>query len=181
MKAIICILILTFLSLFSFSQDDFAFKNYDTCDCSKYLKIQTDKFTGKKHIESQYIIHLIDVNDGSDFSISMKKLKGYYSEIIANLNSSCVDEGSKLYILFRDGEKAMFKNIYFYNCNGLFSSYVRILTEGTRYLDYLKTKEIESIKFEAYSRTFQADFTEEQSILFMTLINCFSEQKLTSP
>jgi uncharacterized protein (TIGR02145 family) len=158
--------------------DDSNSETIPSLDCSDLITTYLDKVTGfTARINKDAIIVSKDLKNGFSFYLIEKN-----SIFVINLTvlgaRTCIDETSKMNILFRDGTRLEFINNADYNCDGNF-----ILYFGGRYgriklLEQLMTKEIEIMRIGTSQGNVDMDFTSENSLEFVKLLECLSSKKV---
>ena len=158
--------------------DDSNSETIPSSDCSDLITTYLDKVTGfTARINKDAIIVSKDLKNGFSFYLIEKN-----SIFVINLTvfgaRTCIDETSKMNILFRDGTRLEFINNADYNCEGDFH-----VLFGGRYgriklLEQLKTKEIEIMRIGTSQGNVDMDFTSENSLEFLKLLECLSSKKV---
>ena len=170
-------------------------------DCAQCLTPSFDKVTGDSILTSKEII-VLD-NDKNSLLIMGSFLD---SRLILSIfsDNECIDEGSKINVLFNDNSRLELINEHAYNCKGQATVYFGnpfgkqaeskeakelrqsipdffAKQEKLPQLKELKTKKIQTIRVWAYDSFIQADFTEKNSTDFINIINCLANRIRTEP
>jgi len=143
--------------------DDSNTETISSLDCSDIITTYLDKVTGfTARVNKEPIIVSKDLKNGFSFYLFEKN-----SIFVINLQvfgaSSCIDETSKMNILFRDGTRLEFINNAEYNCDGNFTLYFGGVYGRIKLLEQLKTKEIEIMRIGTTQGNIDMDFTSENS------------------
>lgn len=144
--------------------------------CSKYIETNNDKMTGKSTIASKD--YLILSKDGGAKGISIMGMISQETLIIsikAIGSGNCIDDDSKMNILFRDGTRLELKNNGKFNCKAKFTLYFGDYYKKTKELEILQTKEIETMRVWTSNGYVEEDLSLEQSKQFMKTIFCLNE------
>lgn len=152
--------------------------NSNICsDCSKYIDTIIDKVTGDTMIASKKTILITNDIDKKGFSISLIKERD--NGLIFSINilgtSSCIEENSKVNILFTDGSRLELYNKEKFNCKGEVNLYFARLFGNLQQLNELKSKKIKTLRIWTTDKFIQKDFTDENSICILNTIDCLTK------
>ena len=145
-------------------------------DCNTYISIETDKVTGKSTTASKKTLIISSDGGKTGFGIFMMKIsETVVLSIQAAGSGSCIDEDAKMNILFRDGTRLEVTNNGKFNCERKFTLYLGGQIGGTKNLELLKAKEIETMRVWTSKSYVEKDFSSTESKQFMQTISCLSE------
>lgn len=145
-------------------------------DCSTYIVTDADKMTGVSSTST--IRRIIVSRDGGKSGLF---ISGYFADgeltitIETHGASLCMEPGSDINILFRDGSKLDMQNNHKYNCEQKGAIYFGGRWGNKKELQQLMKKEIETMRVHTTDGFVQEDFPEKASIDFMETLKCFSD------
>lgn len=145
-------------------------------NCSTYIVTDADKMTGESSTST--IREIIVSEDGGNTGLIFS---GFYKDgqfsLLFNAHgaSLCMEPGSEISILFRDGSKLNLQNDHKYNCENKGAVYFGGRWGKKKELQKMLKKEIETIRVYKTNGYVQEDFTKANSIDFMETLKCFSE------
>lgn len=147
-------------------------------ECADLVKSETDRVSGKTTVSSAESI--IASTDGGTTGIAMYVVKGKKALIVSGLARDnargCIDDGSKINILFRDGTRLEVTNRAKFNCKGSFTIYLGGGLSPKSDLEAFANKEIEVVRIWQRSNGYvEETFTPEQGKQFMHTVRCLSE------
>jgi len=147
----------------------------NTYSCDDLLSYEEDKMTGKTTYGAKE--SLILSKDGKNgFNILAFKSKKITALSIVVVGASiCIKETSKANILFRDGTRLELGNRGKFNCNGKFNIYMGGAMGNKKALEEMRSKQIETMRIWTSRGHVQEDFSEDESMKLMTLIDCLSK------
>jgi hypothetical protein len=142
-------------------------------DCSNYIRTDTDKMTGKSSISSKSTLIISSDGGKNGLGIYVMNIKESLALSIQAVGAgNCIDKGSTINILFRDGTKMQLSNANKFNCEGKTTLYFGGVFGKKDELKNLQTKEIETMRVWTSKSFVEKDFTAEQSRELMQTINC---------
>jgi len=167
MKRLLILLALPLLFAYScYAQDE------KETDCESIIIIDYDKVTGKTSTRTNTIV--ISNNDKKIYMCGYKHGKVHNSLAIIIDGFHCIDNDSKINILFRDGSRSEMKHDGKYNCD---SRYLKLF--GGNFgsepeLKMLSTKEIEIIRILTTKTHYDIVLMKQESVKLMQSMNCIS-------
>lgn len=159
-------------------------------DCDKLIALKEDNVTGSTFYT---LLEEFNVSQSSNstkgFNILVMKVtdedeslnEGEYMlsiRIIVLGGGSCVNEGDKINILFRDGTRMTLANDTDFNCEAEVSiDFHNIFGKENRKneLTLLSAKEIEIMRVWTMDEFVEVEFTENQSSKFKEIMNCMAQ------
>jgi hypothetical protein len=159
------IILLVFISNLSFGQD-----------CELFTKTEYDKMAQKSLTTSREVLSIVN-SDGSGgvgiFLQHAKKEKALiFSFKAVGMPSNCIDEGSKVEILFRSGEKFTWRGENRFNCDGDLRVWATPLKGWKREMSYMSSSPVETIRVNGMKGYIQVDLTEEESFVLQNTVKC---------
>lgn len=147
-------------------------RRLDPNDCSSMIISETDKMTGKTFVSSRTIVVTDDGKTG--FKIFIMRLKEETISLSIGVYgaSSCIDEGSKINILFTDGNRIELKTDNKFNCDGDATVYFGGYWGKKKELNMLRYRQIATMRVWTTKSFVQKDFNEENKILFQGGMKC---------
>lgn len=148
-----------------------------TGDCSAFISVQEDRLTGEKTTTSPKDVIIVskDGKDGLSMYWMLIPRRSGGSVLVLALKAygaGCIDDASKVNILFRDGTKLTLVHGSKFNCDGDATLYFGSLYGKKKELDLLCTKEIEVMRVWGRDTYIEEVFSEEQSMNLMNSGNC---------
>lgn len=156
----------------------FAFFYFESSaqDCKDYVSVKSDKVTGKETFSFNEIITISD--DGGKTGLLLhglldsKKKSAIVIFIGADESFSCVSEGDKIYVLFRDESRLQLQSDGDFNCQGKFTVYFGGIFGKKKQLEELSKKEIDVVRLTTRTGSVEKTLTPEQSKQYMQSISC---------
>lgn len=146
-------------------------------ECDSILYHEIDKMNGT---ESWMLKENLVIGAGSGrietYLVMGSKQKTVIWVSIAH-GAGCIDKGSKVEILFRDGSKAQLSNMSNFNCQEKSTVYFDGLFGTMRYLDQFCEKQIETIRVWSMKSYNQQDLSLEESNILKDAFNCMRNIK----
>ncbi|MBU2650111.1 MAG: hypothetical protein KKA81_04175 [Bacteroidetes bacterium] len=145
-------------------------------DCSTYIVTDSDKITGESSTST--IRKIVVSKDGGETGLIFY---GFLSEGKLTITmevygaSLCMQPGSHINILFRDGSKLDLQNNNKYNCENKGAMFFGDSWGKKKELQLLMKKEIETMRVYTADGFVQEDFTPENSRDLMETLKCFNE------
>lgn len=144
-------------------------------ECSELISTETDKMTGKSSTASKKTLIISDDGGKNGFGIFlMKSSNSIIFSIQAVGAGSCIDDDSKMNILFRDGTRLELVNNGKFNCKAKFTLYFGGAFGKKKELEMLRTKEIETMRVWTSKSYVEKDFSSEQSKQLMKTVDCLN-------
>lgn len=147
-------------------------------DCSNYIETTEDKMTGKKSTAGKSTI--VVSTDGGKKGLGILLMKSSSGSLIVSIQAvgagSCIDEGNKINILFKDGSKLELASDGKFNCKGNATLYFGGVFGKKKQLEELKTKKIQTMRVWTSDSFVEKDFTEDNSDEFFHTINCLTKE-----
>ena len=144
-------------------------------ECSDLITTEVDKMTGKSTTSAKEM--LVISEDGGKTGFGIYVLQGSKS-VIYSMQAvgagNCIDDEDKANILFRDGTRIELYNDADFNCDAKFTLYFGGVFGKKKELEYLSTKEIETMRIWTSDSYVEKDFTSEQSKKLMTITACLN-------
>jgi hypothetical protein len=170
MKAFVICLLFIFISLIGCCQIDSLH-----VDCDELLNKEVDKMTGNTSISSKENIAVFD-DKSHGFIISIVGNNESAAIIMDVIGASdCVDKNSKINFLFTDGTRLELKNDNNFNCDGVVSVILGVLTGMVNELNVFRNNKISAIRAWTSSGYVQNDIPDEKAIKIMNTFSCLSE------
>jgi hypothetical protein len=144
-------------------------------ECSDLVFTETDKMTGTSSTSAKETLIISEDGGKSGFGITL--LNGSNSLIVsiqAVGAGSCINDDSKMNILFRDGTRLEFVNNGKFNCDAKFTLYLGGSFGKKSQLNLLKTKEIETMRIWTTKSYVEKDFSKDQSVKLKSIISCLT-------
>ena len=145
-------------------------------DCSVLTKTETDRMTGRTTTHMMKALMLSD--DGND-GLAIDVLRASNVTIWSTRAfgaSACVDDTSKVNILFRDGTRLEMENDISFNCeHDLATFYGGIFGKKSQY-EQLSTKEIDMLRVWTHEGFVERTLSAEQATLLRNSFACLSPQ-----
>jgi len=159
------------------SKNDTTKVQHNVSDCNYWIATTTDKMTGESSTHSTK--NLIVSNDGAKTGIVICLYKSKGSSIIMYIYpygaGSCIEESSKVNILFTDGSKLELNHDGKFNCKQtVYVGFGGIFGKGGK-LDELKTKKIQTMRVWTSDGNVERDFTVDDQNEFLGVINCLTK------
>ncbi len=145
-------------------------------DCATYIVTDADKMTGESSTSTirEIIVSKDGGNTGLIFSGFFKD--GQFSLLFNAYGASlCMEPGSEISILFRDGSKLILQNDHKYNCDNKGAVYFGSRWGKKKELQKMLKKEIETMRVYTTDGYVQEDFSKNNSVDFMETLKCFNE------
>lgn len=150
--------------------------NAQEADCDQYVTTTTDKVTGQSYTHSNEDFILTN-SDGLEALniIILKRANGSIAFSLRVLSEvTCIDDKSKMNILFRDGSRLELVNDGKFNCDGRYIQCFGGLCGKKRHLKKMATLEIETIRIGTLNSFVQFDLTNEESLQLLNVFKCIS-------
>lgn len=147
-----------------------------TGDCSKYISSTLDKVSGKENVGGNKFI--IVSSDGGKTGFSIFTLRsdsgviGFVIKVVDRSAGGCINDSSKVNILFKDGTRLELTGASKFNCDGEVSLYFRGVFGNSSALEMLKTKPIETMRVHTFKSFVDRDFTPDQADQLMHQLSC---------
>lgn len=140
--------------------------------CADVITIKHDEVEGTTYVSQKYPILLL----GNEKSIGMQWIRTEENIKILVIKaigaSPCIDKGSDIQFLFRDGTRLTIKNENDFNCKNNVFAYFGGVFGKSKTLDILKSKSIKIIRIWTMDSYVELPFTIEDSQSFTDVINC---------
>lgn len=145
----------------------------DTNNCDNYIQTTTDRVTGRSYNAIKDVV--VASNDGRRNSIIIDAMTTLHSYILIfdvdfSNKYNCIDKGSTIYILFRDGSRIQLDNEEDFNCQGKAKAYLQ--PSDTVFSE----KEIEIIRIIGYKNSFEVALNKRQSQYLKYSLRCLFNQ-----
>ncbi len=146
--------------------------------CEDLISIETDKMTGESVIGAKNLLKVFkDENNQHGFAIFVHKGKRSIIFSIKVLGASnCIQDDSKILILFRDGERMELNNEGGENCDANFTLMFEGPAGKKKELRKFGSKEVESFRIWTAKGFVENDFSPMESIKFMKTVSCLVEK-----
>lgn len=161
--------------------DDGTWKYNDTDDkkdlanlqCSDLVSDKTDKVTGKTSRSSTSAILITkDNKNGIALRLIQTEKKSLIFAVTAVGAGSCIDDKSKMNVLFKDGTRLELVNDGKFNCDGKFTLYFGDIFGKKKEMEMFRTKEVETMRVWTSKSYVEEDFTAENSKALMMTFDC---------
>ncbi|MDZ7740995.1 MAG: hypothetical protein U5Q03_04410 [Bacteroidota bacterium] len=146
--------------------------------CEDLISIETDKMTGKSVIGAKKLLKVLkDEENQNGFAIFVHKGKRSIIFSIKVLGASnCIQDDSRILILFRDGERMELTNEGGANCEANFTLMFEGPAGKKRELRKFGSKEVESFRIWTARGFVENDFSPIQSLHFMKIVSCLTDK-----
>lgn len=148
----------------------------ESSDCNSLIKTTTDKMTGKSTTSAN---NSITLTEGGKTGLGIFLMKSSGGAIILTIQTvgagSCIDEGSKINLLFDDGSRLELINDADFNCKGKATVYFGDVFGKTKQLAELQTKKISTMRVWTNDSYVEKDFPEDKKAQFFNVINCLTK------
>lgn len=151
--------------------------NFFEEDCTKWISTWTDEVTGKTSTGGKSLLTVS--NDPGQTALVIRMLKEGLDNLILWIHAigagACIDEGSKINILFIDGSRLELNSEGDFNCRGESTVYFGTIFGKTGELQELKTKKIKTMRVWTSDSYVQQTFSDNNQEEFYNVINCLSK------
>lgn len=142
-------------------------------DCSNWIETHEDKVSGNKTIAAKETLVISEDGGKTGFGIYwMLSGKNPILSIQAVGAGSCIDEGAKINILFKDGTRAELINNSKFNCDGNATLYFLGVFGKRPQLEQLTSKKIETLRVWTSKSYVEKNFDDYQAETFMRTGKC---------
>lgn len=142
-------------------------------DCSNWISTTEDKVSGSKTTGAKESLVISD--DGGETGLGIYWLlsgKNPILSIIAVGASGCIDDKSKINILFKDGTRLELITNTDFNCNGKATTYFLGMFGKKPQLEMLTSKKIETMRVWTSKSYVEKNFDDYQAEAFMRTGKC---------
>ncbi len=149
----------------------------NSSDCSNWIATETDKVSGNTSTAAKHTLFVSTDGGKKGFGIFMMQTsKGELILVIQAVGAgSCIDEGSKINILFTDGSRLELLSEGDFNCKGDATVYFGGVFGKKTQLEELKTKKIQTMRVWTNDGYVEKDFTTDNQEEFLNVINCLTK------
>ncbi len=153
--------------------------NLKDFDCNQYIVTKEDKVTGDVYKEIKEVIKIRDGKENNYLEINFlhiineNKIIGMYIKLKGN--TYCINNNSKLNILFKDGTRLELLSENDFNCKGEFTIYFGDYYLSNQNLLELINKDIDVIRVWAEDGYLEKKFTIKNSNIFRNILKCMSK------
>lgn len=144
----------------------------------KWIVLKEDKVTGKFTVEGlQDITGKTDDSETFLIKTFFDPTKGYLMLSYGSTDLTCVDKGSAVKYLFKDGTRMESANIASYNCSGVSLTLLKTsLSIGRgKLLETLLSKPVETIRVHGISGSVDIELSEAQADLLMNQVKWLNQ------
>lgn len=146
-------------------------------DCSDWIKSSTDKVSGKSNTAGKNRLTVSnDGKSGLTFILMSPNNGDIILSITAVGSSPCIDKGSNINILFRDGSRLQLSSDIDFNCDSNSTVYFGGPFGKTKQLEDLAGKEIETMRVWTRDGFVEENFTDKQSNEFKNTMQCLAQK-----
>jgi hypothetical protein len=145
-----------------------------TFTCSDVVEKSIDDVTGKTLISTKETLIISKDGGKKGFGILLLLVgedKGTIAWSIKAVGSGCIDENTKINILFKDGSRLEFGANNSFNCKGDATVYLSNKSKATE-LEQLKSKQIDKLRVWAKSGYVEEQFSEAQAEKLRKSFSC---------
>jgi hypothetical protein len=147
-------------------------------DCSSQIKISKDKMTDKTTIFAPTEPIILTETEGEE-AIALTWMVLHDNTLVLSIiaiGEGCIDEKAMINLLFRDGTKHQFFANNDFNCDGRATVYFGGIFGKKKELRMFREKSLEAIRVRTMKSHIDQTFTQQQSDLFKSAINCLGSQ-----
>lgn len=154
----------------------------NSADCSKYVSIEEDKFTGKTSIAGKGFIIIPSKSNSKEGLKILNVIVGEEKDaLVCNITAiggiNCVDKGDMVYFICADGTKFNLSHSSDFNCKGDFTLYLGGVFGNNQELGYLSTKKISAIRVQTKNNIQEVDLNNDESMRLVNEISCLLKYK----
>lgn len=148
-------------------------------DCSNII-IKVDKFTSDTTIQLKTPLIIKESGTTENFISQFVYYKNANLKVIlfSCKSINCVDESSKVYILFKDGTRLIINSMSDFECNGIMTIAVTgsASSNSTEPMESLFSKKIAALRIYGFSSIVDVELTEKESNTFYNQIQCWNNK-----
>ncbi|MDQ3750540.1 MAG: hypothetical protein M3367_16220 [Acidobacteriota bacterium] len=146
-----------------------------TGNCSEYIGNFTDRMTGSSAITGKS--RIVISSDGGKTGIALTTM--LLGEIIAlnvtTVSGGCIDENTRVLILFEDGTKLNLKSSNKFNCKGDVTLFFGGQLGNTDALETIITKKVKAMRVNTLNSFVEQDFSESDAKKLMNTFICLKQ------
>ena len=158
----------------SFKDDNLSMENPESCN--NWIETTKDKVTGDQQVTAKSKI--IISSDGGQTGFGILAFLDNNNFPILSIQAvgagNCIDESTKINILYRDGTRSEIYSNNDFNCDARASLYFGGVFGKSKELRNLSSKEIETMRVWTNDSYVEKDFTEEQSMQLKYTMKCLN-------
>jgi hypothetical protein len=143
--------------------------------CSDYTRIHTDAVTGKSYVVGKESLVVSKDYKTKGLNISFIKSTSLILSIKAVGAGRCIDEDSRIQILFTDGTRTELLTDGKFNCENTANVYFYDAFGKKKQAEELMTKDIKIMRVWTSSSYVEEEFNPEQATIFKNVFKCLSQ------